>query len=126
LIKELVQCLKNQYYRSRKSDQQPQPSNAAPPAAITTADSFGVSSHDIVLDKRVSKTYRDIMDKFFNDYVNKKYNSITETGEAILEELKNYLGTEGKFRKRAGNGFAEAGSEAVLQSKYITYHSSFL
>jgi len=117
--KELLQCLRNLYYTSRNSDQQPQPSNVAAPSAATTATADSLAG-DIVLDMRVDKIYKDIMSKFFNDYINKKYKDISETGEAILHELKKNLGTGGKFRKRAGYGFVEVESEAAaLQSKFI-------
>ena len=57
------------------------------------------------------------MDKFFNEYLNKEYDDIVETGEAILHELQRSLGTEGKLRKRAGNGLVEVKSDAALESK---------
>jgi len=121
-IKELVQCLKNQHYRSLRSEhQQPQSSNVTAPPSVpvpttATLDSLNADS-DVILDMRKDKTYRDTMNKFFNDYVKKKYNDIAETGKAILLELQRSLGTGGKFRKRAGNGFVEVDSETALQSK---------
>ena len=76
-----------------------------------------IAGNDIILDMRVNKAYKDTMNKFFHDYVNKEYGDIDETGEPILHELQRRLGTEGKFRKRAGNGLVEVKSEAALESK---------
>lgn len=70
---------------------------------------------------RFSKTYKDIMNNFFNDYVHQKYNNLPETGEAIRRELERNLGTEGMFLKRDGNGFVEVDREAVLQRKYFHF-----
>eukprot|EP00985_Skeletonema_marinoi_P021442 scaffold13162_cov171-Skeletonema_marinoi.AAC.3 len=114
-LQKLVQCLKNQHYKSRRSDQS---SNVtAPPSVATTAtlDSL-IAGSDVILDMRKDKTYRETMNKFFNDYVNKEYNDIAETGKAILLELQRSLGTEGRFRKGAGNRDAVE-SETALQSK---------
>ncbi|KAK1745930.1 hypothetical protein QTG54_003854 [Skeletonema marinoi] len=117
-LQKLVQCLKNQHYKSRRSDQS---SNVtAPPSVATTAtlDSL-IAGSDVILDMRKDKTYRETMNKFFNDYVNKEYNDIAETGKAILLELQRSLGTEGRFRKGAGNRDAvesETALQMILQS----------
>ncbi len=87
------------------------------PARTTTARESLIAGNDIILDMRVNKVYKDIMNKFFRDFVNKEYDDIVETGEAILHELQRSLGTQGKFRKRAGNGLVEIKSEAALESK---------
>jgi len=84
-------------------------------ATTATLDSL-IAGSDVILDMRKDKTYRETMNKFFNDYVNKEYNDIAETGKAILLELQRSLGTEGRFRKGAGNRDAVE-SETALQSK---------
>lgn len=83
---------------------------------VSTLDSLTAGSN-VKLDMRVDKTYKETLNKFFNDYVNKEYADELETGNAILQKLQRRLGTEGKFLKRAGNGFVEVDREAALESK---------
>ena len=69
---------------------------------------------------RVDKDYKETLNKFFNDYVNKEYGDELETGKAILLELQRKMGTEGKFYKRAGNGFVEVDNDVALDSKSLS------
>mmetsp|Transcript_8423 Transcript_8423/g.13903 ORF Transcript_8423/g.13903 Transcript_8423/m.13903 type:complete len:646 (+) Transcript_8423:137-2074(+) len=107
----LIQCLRNQHYRRYRS---PPPS---PPPAVTTVSTLDslTAGSNVKLDMRVDKTYKETLNKFFNDYVNKEYADELETGNAILQKLQRRLGTEGKFLKRAGNGFVEVDREAALE-----------
>eukprot|EP00986_Skeletonema_menzelii_P012650 scaffold7065_cov147-Skeletonema_menzelii.AAC.9 len=111
----LIQCLRNQHYRRYRS---PPPS---PPQAVTTVSTLDslTAGSNVKLDMRVDKTYKETLNKFFNDYVNKEYADELETGNAILQKLQRRLGTEGKFLKRAGNGFVEVDREAALESSIV-------
>ena len=92
----------------------------------TTPDHSHPSSNDIILDMRFEEVYRDNVKKFFSYYVNKKYNDISETADAIMVELRKILGKDGKFIRRARNDHVEVNYDTALQSKSKLCHSHFL
>ncbi len=74
-------------------------------------DGVSKTKHDVVLDLRL-KEYKDIVVKFLKDG---RYNTKSQTGKAILEEMKNSLRrTGGRILKRYGNGYIEVDDKTAL------------
>lgn len=72
------------------------------------------TKHDVVLDLRL-KEYKDIVSKFSKDYLDGKYNNISQTGKAVLKEMKNSLQrTGGRILKRYGKGYIEVDDKTAL------------
>lgn len=66
---------------------------------------------DVVLDLRL-KEYKDIVIQFLKDG---RYNTKSQTGKAILKEMKNSLRlTGGRILKRNGNGYMEVDDKTAL------------
>lgn len=73
------------------------------------------TKHDVVLDLRLKEYYKDIVSKFSKDYLDGRYNNISQTGEAVLKEMKNSLRrTGGRILKRYGYCYIEVDDNTAL------------
>lgn len=71
------------------------------------------TKHDVVLDLRL-KEYKDIVSKFSKD-LDGRYNNKSQTGKAVLKEMKNSLRqTGGRILKRYGKGYIEVDDKTAL------------